>query len=265
MSNKTAELNLEAACRKGDIQAAEKAIKNGANDITRALNIAASNGHLKLCRYLLEEDLPKSRCCGIRTGYKLNMALINACQKGHNDIVEYILDCTRVHDLQVDLREAFYNACDNGHLDTVKIFISKGHYYDFYTGIVGSCISGSLDLVKFFLSIELFINGESIRDAFDYACEEGHGHIIKYLLETPRTRRFIHRDILEKLISRNTCLNSSNIKIVVHNSGLCIDTKRPRGRIKTYYEYISLDLIDSNKRWFLHETINNDLFQLTLK
>ena len=106
-----------------------------------------------------------------------NECLKGACQGGHLDIVNYMIEKGAYH-----LEYGLYDACYGGHLDLAKHVITKGATY-LSMGLEGACKGGHLNIAKYMIE-----KGAKSRNLALYsACEGGQLDLAKYMIENGAT------------------------------------------------------------------------------
>lgn len=105
--------------------------------------------------------------------YQYNLALIDACEKGHKDIAELMIEKGAT-----DLNFGMINACLKGHKDIVLLLIEKGAI-DFFWGLINACRGGHKNIVELMLKK----HAKSVNIGLSYACDHGHKDIVLLLIE----------------------------------------------------------------------------------
>ena len=120
---------------------------------------------------------------------ELNNELLQACQEGHSDIVQYLLTSP-------ELKE---------HADIHHKSNSDSN------ALLYACARGYLDIVKYLLTSPELKEHANIHDQDNYgknslirACQEGHSDIVQYLLTSPELKE--HADIHHKSNSGSNAL-----------------------------------------------------------
>nr|XP_012563390.1 unnamed protein product [Hydra vulgaris] len=125
-----------------------------------SINWAASNGHLKVIKYLHSK------------GYRGTENAINwAALNGHLKVLEYL------HELRYRGTENAINwAAENGHLEVLKYLHSLG-YRGTENAFNLAAEKGDLEMLKYLHSLGY----KSSEKAFDFAAKNGHLEVLKYL------------------------------------------------------------------------------------
>ena len=130
------------------------------------------------------------------TQEQLNDVFIDSCQKGHLEIVKYLLispDLKEHADIHADNDYGFRLACEKGHLEIVKYLLTsadlKEHadiHADNDWGFVWACSRGHLEVVKYLLTgTDLKEHADIHADndfGFRLACANGQLEIVKFLI-----------------------------------------------------------------------------------
>lgn len=99
----------------------------------KALRLAASRGHLAVCRHIVYVALPRTVMCLGRPRSLLddirmchNEAFRWACGNGHVDVCRLLLACgLTLHDIRDDDNNALRWACGNGHLEVCRLLLNQ--------------------------------------------------------------------------------------------------------------------------------------------
>ena len=136
---------------------------------------------------------------------KLNEALINACNKGHLDVVKYLLtsDELKEHaDIHAYNGSGFKRACEFGHLDVVKYLLTSDElkeHTDIHAendyGFKHAFWYGHLDVVKYLI--------------FDYNIEKTK-EIVVFLKENKHKGSFNIEEMFVARELKNDLSNSLN-------------------------------------------------------
>ncbi len=130
------------------------------------------------------------------TPKQLNKVFINSCQKGHLEIVQYLLtspDLKEHANIHADNDLGFRLACENGYLEVVKYLLTspdlKEHadiHADNDYGFRLACARGQLEVVKYLLTspnlkehADIHANNDS---GFRLTCNYGQLEIVKFLI-----------------------------------------------------------------------------------
>ena len=164
---------LIEAARQGEFPlvkfAVEKfAVENGSNFFTSAAGHAAEKGHYDIVKYLIE--------AGKIT--ELKYLLSRAIRGGNVDVVKLLFDKGAVVDQNND---ATIGAILSGHLDILKYLVEHGanpHAQNDYTLIAAARI-GNINMIKYLLSFGF--PSPSIKTASQVANLSGHREVFEYL------------------------------------------------------------------------------------
>ena len=130
------------------------------------------------------------------TPEQLNEVFINSCQKGHLEIVQYLLtsaDLKEHANIHADNDLGFRLACENGYLELVKYLLTspdlKEHadiHADNDYGFRLACARGQLEVVKYLLTspnlkehADIHANNDS---GFRLTCNYEQLEIVKFLI-----------------------------------------------------------------------------------
>lgn len=102
----------------------------------------------------------------------LNIGLQGACNGGHRDIIEYMIQ-KGANDFNCGL---LYGTCSGGHLDIAEYMIELGAS-EFDYGLEGACESGHLDLAEYMIQK----GANKFEDALSIALQNRHPRVIKML------------------------------------------------------------------------------------
>jgi ankyrin repeat protein len=153
-----------------------------------AVREAASHGHLKIVKYLVEN--------GADIYVQNNYAVRSAAQYGHLDMVKYLVEDQKA-DIFAQGNYAICSASMNGHLNIVKYIIqfsfqSKYIYSKYYNTIQISiqfaAKNGHLNIIKYLIEYIKHIHSRTfirinIQTAAQVASQNGYLNILKYLHE----------------------------------------------------------------------------------
>lgn len=169
--------------------------------------------------YCQSGDLEKVKCYlhkpQVYIDYNHNQAFTRACENGHVEVVEYLLqqDQEKILNSTSTLVYAYNAVCKNGYLDILKILINKkslntNKMKDFYgieDALVKASQNGQLKIIDYLVSLnkikfkevlDIFEikSGDKSKSGFHHtgkiehgiflnACEKGHLEITKYVIE----------------------------------------------------------------------------------
>ena len=156
---------------------------NGRN----CLHIAAQNGHLNLCKALIDKYRFNVHVDD-RYGYT---ALHHSARSGSYKLLAYFIDMgTDIHLKTKTGINCLHLAAENGYLDLCKALIDN-HKFDLhiadndgYTALHFSVISGNSDLVTYFAEkvINIKLKTKNGSDCLHIAVENGHLNLCKMLI-----------------------------------------------------------------------------------
>lgn len=110
-------------------------------------------------------------------GIDWELALSNACQGGHMDIVKLVISQTCCARQTLNYwNSGFKSACYGGHMNIVKFILTKGAN-DWNGGLIMASGGGHMEIVQFMIS-----NGAcSWYNAFSFACSHGRAAVAKLI------------------------------------------------------------------------------------
>ena len=208
--------DFHRATEVGDIDYVKKYLEQNRisqYDIDYCLICSASNGHLNIVKYLVEEhqaDIHADR------DEAINMS---AC-RGHLHVVKYLVEKgADIHDLDEYVLRS--SAC-NGHLHVVKYLVSRGadiHARNEYA-LRWSAAFGHIDVVKYLVEKGADIHAEN-EFALKWSAENGHLDVVKYLVEkganvntTPLTIDYVvSLEVVKYLLSKGIHMNKLNTRL----------------------------------------------------
>ena len=152
------------------------------------LHIAAKQGHLKLCKKLLDKQNFDVNM-GDNDGYTaLHWSAVN----GSYELVEYFVGMgTDIHHKANDGRNCLHIAAQVGHLNLCEKLLHK-HNFDAnkcdnygYTPLHWSAMNGSYELLKYFLGtgIDIHVKTNYGKNCLHIAAEQGHLNLWKKFLD----------------------------------------------------------------------------------
>ena len=159
---------LMQAARQGEFPLVKFAVENGANMFYSAVGYAAEKGHYDIVKYLIE----------VGKITEFNNLLIWAIRGGNLNIVKLLFDKGAVVD---ENNDATLQAILSGHLDILKYLVEHGanpRAQNDYTLIAAARI-GNLDMTKYLLSFGF--PSPSIKTASQVANLSGHREVFEYL------------------------------------------------------------------------------------
>jgi hypothetical protein len=127
-------INLELACKCGNLSIIELMIKKGAYNWNMGLSGACLGGHLNIVELMIEKG-----------ANNWNWGLYCACYGNHLNIVELMIE-KGANNWDSGLNRA----CSGGHLNIVELMIEKGakSNIDWNFGLCNACYGGHLSIVK---------------------------------------------------------------------------------------------------------------------
>jgi hypothetical protein len=148
---------------------------NGLFSITRSIQIACSNGHLELLKWLY------SLTQYIHEAYSIYIFLNCACFNNYLDVAKWLHTVHRFYDAKKNTY-LFEDCCKRGLLNIAQWIYEKLslNNYNFKDLFEICCKKESLDIVKWLWSISKFDN-EFIQRLLIYHCRYGTINIAKFL------------------------------------------------------------------------------------
>lgn len=157
------------------------------------LHIAASQGNVGMCSYLLNEGAQlDSREAQSRTPLQF------ACEAGNYELVQMMMDHSKLNATNMTFLTAFFTAVEFGHVRITEIFFSKGLKLrelkrDRYKPITLAATSGCLAMVELMIQegCEIQSKDGSGWNPLHFASHRGHYQVIERLLSggVPATAR----------------------------------------------------------------------------
>ncbi|KAI8903736.1 ankyrin repeat-containing domain protein [Gorgonomyces haynaldii] len=145
----------------------------------QAFHHAAAHGHTRVLRYQLSLTHGSQPI--------LNLALIAACQNGHESMVDLLLEANA--DPTASNHYPFIAACTNGYLTIVKRLLQDNRVNpaaqsDF--SFIIACEKGLIDIVRLLIQ-DPRVSPHAVNDyGIRGAAENGHFDIVKILIQDPR-------------------------------------------------------------------------------
>ena len=157
------------------------------NDRTNCLHIAAFNGHLNLCKILVNKHKFDVNAA-VKNGWT---ALHCSAKSGNYELVTYFADMgTDIHLETNDRTNCLHIAAFNGHLNLCKILVNK-HKFDVnaavkngWTALHCSAKSGNYELVTYFadMGTDIHLDTNNGMNCLHIAALKGHLNICKKLI-----------------------------------------------------------------------------------
>ena len=149
-----------------------------------ALHIAASQGNVTMCDHLLSEGAQlDSREAQSKTPLQL------ACEAGHYELVQMLLDRSKLNPTNMTFLTAFFATVEYGHVRIAESFFSQGLKLrelrrDLYKPLTLAAKSGCLAMVELIIQENGDVNArdDSGWNALHYASYHGHYQVIERLL-----------------------------------------------------------------------------------
>ncbi|KAI4263137.1 MAG: hypothetical protein L6R42_001700, partial [Xanthoria sp. 1 TBL-2021] len=174
-----------------------KANVNARDMLSRTpLHVAASQGNVAMCTYLLNEGAQlDSREARSKTPLQL------ACEAGNCELVQTMMDQSRLNATNMTFLTAFFAAVECGHVQIAEIFLTKGLKLqelkrDGNKPLALAATSGCLAMVELMIQegCEIQTKDDSGWNALHFASDRGHHQVIDRLLScgvsaTARTAR----------------------------------------------------------------------------
>lgn len=171
-----------------------------------AIQNAAKLGYTDIAIILLKDS-------NVNDKDRLNLALKNACENNHADIVKLLLDYIYHPNEQTD--SALNIASYKNYTEVVKVFINKPIFIDYCTynnTLSNVSTNGNITIIKLLLSMENFKNEDiSYNEAIQEAAKEGHLDIVELLINDNRIDPSQNRNIASSWASIYGHYNISKI------------------------------------------------------
>jgi hypothetical protein len=153
----------------GAVDEAERAIKDGAEGIYRALESAASRGHLEVVEFLVDKGVER-----------LGSALDNAAKHGNLEVVEFLMNRGVGANLKgiismIEMELALNHAAERGHLKIVKFLVGRGLNPN--GALFRAAHGGQFDVVKFLVEK----GADDLDEALRHAYWHGHEEVAEFL------------------------------------------------------------------------------------
>jgi ankyrin repeat protein len=158
------------------------------------IDAAASNGHLPIVKYLVEQriDVSLIKAYTLNSSYIDDVALEKAAANGQLETVKYLLGHKNVWLRYLDsagfLEHYILSAVSAGHLNVVEYFIGYMNIYmDEYKhkvtniALIRAAYCGHLEVVKYLVRLGAIDNG-NMGKALVKAAAHGHYDVVEYLL-----------------------------------------------------------------------------------
>ena len=152
------------------------------------LHIAALNGHLNLCKTLIDKNNVDVQMAGNKGWTALHFS----AKKGSYELLTYFSDLGIDIDLKTNLgRNCLHIAAINGHLNLCKTLIDK-HNFDIhmadnegFTALHYSARNGSYELVTYFVDMgtDIGLKNSLGQSCLHIAARNGHVNLCKTLIE----------------------------------------------------------------------------------
>lgn len=147
------------------------------------LHIAASQGHLAMCSYLLNEGAQlDSREAQSKTALQL------ACEAGYYDLIQMMLDQSRLNPTNMTFITAFFAAVEQGQVQIAEAFLSRGLMLrelkrDLYRPLTLAAKSSCLAMVELMIQEGCDIDATDDHgwNALHFASYHGHYQLIERL------------------------------------------------------------------------------------
>lgn len=183
-----------SAAARGYVDICELFIDAGFQDVrasnNKALRVACTRGHLKVCRHILHVALPRT---------------VDYSNKRCSVLEDTVQDSERTRHIVSDIRacdnEAFRRAAGNGHVDVCKLLLSCGltlrdircQNNNAFRWAAGK---GHLDVCRLLLDCGLVLEDICAcnNEAFRMACGNGHEEVVALLLKCGLTRDDVRAD-----------------------------------------------------------------------
>ena len=158
------------------------------NESMSVLDMAAKNGHLNLCKILLEKDNFDVNVTDDHKRIPLHFSAMNGCC----ELFQFLLDMGSVVDLKAnDGCNCLHIAAGNGHLSLYKRLLENHSFNvnmaddDGWTPLHFSARNGDYDLFQYFLDkgSNIFLKTKDESNCLQIAADEGHLDFCKILLE----------------------------------------------------------------------------------
>jgi ankyrin repeat protein len=151
------------------VDESEKAIKDGAEGVYKALDAAASRGHLEVVEFLVNKGLEI-----------LGPALNYAAAHGHLKVVEFLMNRGVGANLKgtISMNEmelALDHAAERGHFEIVKFLVGRGLNPN--GALFRAAHGGQFDVVKFLVEK----GADDLDEALYHASRHGHEEVADFL------------------------------------------------------------------------------------
>ena len=160
----TSEVILQEAVNNGDLDTAKKLVRQGADvnaDDDQAIRIAASNGDLKMVKFLINNDADEYA------------ALLVAAEAKKLDIVLYLVSERELDPDEYD-HGAIKTAAAHGDIDMIKLLLDYGG--DAIAALDAANLGGQLEAIK-----EILEYVPDIDEVLDEAMDSGQDNIVKVI------------------------------------------------------------------------------------
>ena len=173
LDNEDMDYLLTEAAYEGELSLVKHAVNNGAVFYNPAVHNAAEKGHFEIMKYLVEKDNTSGR--------QLDMLLRSASRGGNLDIVKYLVD--KGANIHFYDNAAIRYASRDGHLDVVKYLVEHGAdpHADSDFALKSASRNGHLKIVKYLISLGM--SEFSIRHAYSLAGYHDKKEVENYLKE----------------------------------------------------------------------------------
>lgn len=115
-------------------------------------------------------------------------AMVFACKLGMKDLVEYFLTCHKVHRSKSILNDGLWSACQSGHRNLVDLLLENGAD-DYGWAFYGACDGNNLELAKLMgdrLKKDKYLQTSGLNNitlGLENACKYGNYDIVSYALK----------------------------------------------------------------------------------
>lgn len=171
---------LSQACGDNDLEYAKKEIARGIDPSSHdneAIILACQRGHLEMVRFLLADKR-------VDPSAKLNFPIYIASDRGHHEIVSLLLKDTRVNPADHD-NFAIRAAAENGHLKVVQILMNDKRVNP-ADAIAQASKNGHLEVVQLLLTDPRVDPSKYNNYAIGHASLNGHYEVVKLLFNHPK-------------------------------------------------------------------------------
>lgn len=145
-------------------------------EISVALDMAAQKGHADIVKFLITQ--------GAYVNIYHDQALRYSCTNGYTDVVKILLEAGA--DLHVFDDLPLRYTCEKGHTETVRVLLEYGAnvniFFDGSCPLIGAAYSGNTDMVRLLLEYGANVHADDDAALID-AVQQGHIETVRVLLK----------------------------------------------------------------------------------